>query len=77
MPSSTSNHARELNKGILKVFDYKVESSQSLDNSLDEFEKDFGQMSLAFLQCFISNCTINEFERLKIIASNFEVSTNF
>ena len=26
---------------------------------------------------FIKNCTIDEFERLKIIASNYEVTTNF
>ena len=70
----------KLNTEILKVFDYTPESLNCCDahTGISEiFENDMSEDPSTLLEMFIINCTIDEFERLKIIASNFEVSTNF
>ena len=72
-----TNNSEELNKSILRVFDYRVESTQSFNRSKAEFERDFNPVCLEVIKSFIANCTIDDFERLKLIASNYEVTNNF
>lgn len=65
-----------LNTEILKVFGCSTQGllidSKTAINKFFQKEKPNG----VILE-FITNCTIDDFERLKLIATNYEVSTNF
>lgn len=70
----------KLNSEILKVFGYTAYSLNCCDSytGISEiFENDMEEDPRTLLEMFILNCTIDEFERLKLIASNYEVTTNF
>lgn len=65
----------ELNKLVLGIIGF--DSEKDFKESLESFENICGVDCLKFIQHFITNCTIDDFERLKLIATNYEVSTNF
>lgn len=66
----------ELNTEILKVFGCSTEvlliDSKTAINKFFQKEKP-NEVIVEFLK----NCTIDDFERIKLIATNYEVSTNF
>ena len=71
------NNGIELNKLVLGIIGFDVDSEKDFKESLESFEKIYGVISLTLIQFFITNCTIDDFERLKLIASNYEVTNNF
>lgn len=70
----------KLNSEILKVFGQTADSLNCCDSytGISEiFENDINKCPITLLEMFITNCTIDDFERLKLIASNYEVTNNF
>ena len=65
---------------LLNVFGQTADSLNCYDANTgisEIFENYMNECPSTLLEMFIINCTIDDFESLKLIATNYEVSTNF